>query len=145
MERLAPVGDTYQAGTLSGNPLATAAGLATLRLLDGGAYERLARLSERLASALRAEAEATGAPVQVESVCGLLTLFFSERPVRNYEDAQAADGDAYARFFAGMLARGVYLPPSPFEAWFPSLAHDDAALDRTIEAAGEALAEGIGQ
>ena len=145
MERLAPVGDTYQAGTLSGNPLATAAGLATLRLLDGRAYERLAQLTERLASGLRAEAEAAGAPVQVESVCGLLTLFFSERPVRNYEHARAADAGAYARFFAGMLARGVYLPPSPFEAWFPSLAHDDAVLDRTIEAAGAALAEGSGQ
>jgi glutamate-1-semialdehyde 2,1-aminomutase len=80
--------------------------------------------------------------VQVESACGLLTLFFSEGPVRDYEDAKSADRDAYARFFAGMLARGVYLPPSQFEAWFPSLAHDDDAIDRTIEAAGDALAEG---
>jgi glutamate-1-semialdehyde 2,1-aminomutase len=143
LERLAPAGDTYQAGTLSGNPLATAAGLATLRLLDADAYERLARSTERLASGLRAEAEHAGVPVQLASTCGLLTLFFSDRPVRHYEDARAADAGAYARFFAGMLARGVYLPPSPFEAWFPSLAHDEAALDRTIEAAGEVLAGGV--
>jgi glutamate-1-semialdehyde 2,1-aminomutase len=142
MERLAPAGDTYQAGTLSGNPLATAAGLATLRLLDGEAYTRLERSTERLAQGLRSEAASAGVPVQVESACGLLTLFFSEGPVRDYEDAKSADRDAYARFFAGMLARGVYLPPSQFEAWFPSLAHDDDAIDRTIEAAGDALAEG---
>jgi glutamate-1-semialdehyde 2,1-aminomutase len=145
LERLAPVGDTYQAGTLSGNPLATAAGLATLRLLDAEAYTRLERATEHLASALRGEAASAGIPVQVASVCGLLTLFFSERPVRDYEDARAADAGAYGRFFNGMLARGVYLPPSPFEAWFPSLAHDDAALDRTIVAATETFAEGAGR
>jgi glutamate-1-semialdehyde 2,1-aminomutase len=145
LERLAPVGDTYQAGTLSGNPLATAAGLATLRLLDDDAYERLGRTTERLASALRADAASASVPVQVPSVPGLLTLFFTDRPVRDYADARAADANAYARFFNGMLARGIYLPPSPFEAWFPSLAHGDAVIDRTIEAAAQALAESVSQ
>jgi glutamate-1-semialdehyde 2,1-aminomutase len=141
MERLAPVGDTYQAGTLSGNPLATAAGLATLRLLDREAYTRLERSTERLAQGLRSEAATAGVPAQVESACGLLTLFFSDRRVRDYEDAKSADRDAYARFFTGMLARGIYLPPSQFETWFPSLAHDDDAIDKTIAAAGDALAD----
>jgi glutamate-1-semialdehyde 2,1-aminomutase len=141
MERLAPAGDTYQAGTLSGNPLATAAGLATLRRLDREAYTRLARSTERLANGLRSEAASAGVRVQVEFAPGLLTLFFSELPVRDYDGAKAADEEAYARFFGEMLARGIYLPPSRFEAWFPSLAHEEAAIDRTIEAAGEALAE----
>jgi glutamate-1-semialdehyde 2,1-aminomutase len=144
MERLAPAGDVYQAGTLSGNPLATAAGLATLELLDRGAYERLGRVTDRLADALRSEAASAGTATQVESVCGLLTVFFSERPVRSYEDAKAADREAYTRFFTGMLARGIYLPPSPFEAWFPSLAHNDEAIERTIHAARAAFAEGAG-
>jgi glutamate-1-semialdehyde 2,1-aminomutase len=141
LERLAPAGDTYQAGTLSGNPLATAAGLATLRLLDEPAYDRLGQATERLASGLRAESSAAGVPAQVASTRGLLTLFFADAPVRDYDGARAADAAAYARFFNGMLARGVYLPPSPFEAWFPSLAHDDEALDRTLAAATETFAE----
>jgi glutamate-1-semialdehyde 2,1-aminomutase len=143
LERLAPVGDTYQAGTLSGNPLATAAGLATLRLLDEAAYARLGETTERLALGLRAEAATAGVPVQVASAPGLLTLFFADTPVRDYEDARAADASAYARFFNGMLARRVYLPPSPFEAWFPSLAHDDRVLERTLAAATETFAEGV--
>jgi glutamate-1-semialdehyde 2,1-aminomutase len=143
LERLAPVGDTYQAGTLSGNPLATAAGLATLGLLDEAAYARLGETTERLASGLRAEAATAGVPVQVASARGLLTLFFADAPVRDYEDARAADASAYARFFNGMLARGVYLPPSPFEAWFPSLAHDDRVLERTLTAAAETFAAGV--
>jgi glutamate-1-semialdehyde 2,1-aminomutase len=141
LERLAPAGDVYQAGTLSGNPLATAAGLATLGQLDKHAYERLARTTALLAEALRSEAAAAGVAVQVESTCGLLTVFFSERPVRSYEDAKEADRDAFARFFTGMLGRGVYLPPSPFEAWFPSLAHGAEAIERTVAAAREAFAE----
>jgi glutamate-1-semialdehyde 2,1-aminomutase len=141
LERLAPAGDTYQAGTLSGNPLATAAGLATLRLLDEAAYDRLGQATERLASGLRAESAAAGVPAQVASTRGLLTLFFADAPVRDYDCARAADAAAYARFFNGMLARGVYLPPSPFEAWFPSLAHDEGVLDRTLAAATETFAE----
>jgi len=140
MELLAPAGKTYQAGTLSGNPLATAAGIATLEQLTPDAYLRLASTTERLADGLRQQARSAGVAVQVRSACGLLTVFFSNEPVRNYDDARSADAQRYACFFTEMLARGVYLPPSPFEAWFPSLAHTDRQIDRTLEAAGEAFA-----
>jgi glutamate-1-semialdehyde 2,1-aminomutase len=138
MERIAPAGDVYQAGTLSGNPLATAAGLTTLGLLDGDAYARLDRLTATLAEGLREVA--AGLPVQVCHTTGLLTVFFSEEPVLDYEDAKRCDTERYAAFCRAMLDRGVYLPPSQFEAWFPSLAHTDAHVERTIEAAREALA-----
>jgi glutamate-1-semialdehyde 2,1-aminomutase len=138
MERIAPAGDVYQAGTLSGNPLATAAGLATLRLLDGDAYAELDRLTAQLAAGLRDAAGDT--PVQVCHTTGLLTVFFSEGPVRDYEDAKRCDTEAYAAFCRAMLDRGIYLPPSQFEAWFPSLAHTDAHVERTVEAAREAFA-----
>jgi glutamate-1-semialdehyde 2,1-aminomutase len=137
MERIAPAGDVYQAGTLSGNPLATAAGLATLRLLDDEAYAALDRTTELLAAGLREAA--AGLPVQVCHTTGLLTVFFSEDPVRTYDDAKACDTERYASFCRAMLERGVYLPPSQFEAWFPSLAHTDAHVERTVEAAREAL------
>lgn len=140
MQLLAPVGETYQAGTLSGNPLATAAGIATLDLLTVDSYVRLAQTTEALASGLRKAAADAGVEVQVPSVCGLLTVFFCDHRVSNYEDAKAADLDRYALFFNEMLARGVYLPPSAFEAWFPSLAHGDEQIELTIEAAGEAFA-----
>jgi glutamate-1-semialdehyde 2,1-aminomutase len=139
LEQLAPVGQTYQAGTLSGNPLATAAGLTTLRQLDAAAYERLGRSTERLAKGLEQAGAAAGVSVQVPRATGLLTVFFSERPVRDYAEARAAHAGAFAVFFNEMLARGVYLPPSPFEAWFPSLAHSDDAIDRTVEAAAAAF------
>ena len=141
MERVAPAGDVYQAGTLSGNPLATAAGLATLRLLDASAYERLGYLSRSLAEGLEAAAHECGVPARAVWTTGLVTLFFSERPVRSYADATACDLDAHAAFCRGMLERGVYLPPSQFEAWFPSLAHSDAHVQRTLEAAREVLGE----
>jgi len=141
LERVAPAGDVYQAGTLSGNPLAVAAGLATLRELDPGAYKRLGRLTARLAAGLR-EAGA-GLPLQVVEAPGLLTLFFSPEPVTDFAAALACDLNGYARFCRAMLARGVYPPPSQFEAWFVSLAHDDAAIDRTLEAAAESLAEAL--
>jgi glutamate-1-semialdehyde 2,1-aminomutase len=138
MERVAPAGDVYQAGTLSGNPLAVAAGLATLRQLDAAAYERLGELTDRLASGLR---DAAGdRPIQVASVRGLVTPFFRVEPVRNFEDASGCDLDAYGRFCRALLDRGVYPPASQFEAWFVSLAHDEAAIDRTVEAAAEAFA-----
>jgi glutamate-1-semialdehyde 2,1-aminomutase len=137
MERVAPAGDVYQAGTLSGNPLATAAGLATLRLLDEDAYARLDRLTSLLAEGLRDAAD--GLPVQVCHTTGLLTVFFSEEPVRDYEGAKACDTERYAAFCRAMLDAGVYLPPSQFEAWFPSLAHTEAHVERTVEAAHEAL------
>jgi glutamate-1-semialdehyde 2,1-aminomutase len=141
MLRVAPAGDVYQAGTLSGNPLATAAGLATLRLLDAAAYERLDAVAEALAEGLEAAAAGEGVPVQVARTTGLLTLFFSEDPIRDYAGATACDLEAYAAFCRAMLARGVYLPPSQFEAWFPSLAHGDADVERTLVAARAALAE----
>jgi glutamate-1-semialdehyde 2,1-aminomutase len=140
MERIAPAGDVYQAGTLSGNPLATAAGLATLGLLDDDAYSRLADTAERLAAGLREAAADAGVAVQVSHTTGLLTVFFSEEPVRDYDDARACDTDRYATFCRAMLERGVYLPPSQFEAWFPSLAHTGAHVERTLEAAAEAFA-----
>jgi glutamate-1-semialdehyde 2,1-aminomutase len=141
MERLAPAGDTYQAGTLSGNPLATAAGLATLRLLDAAAYERLEESTRQLADGLLAAARQAGVPVSVTSECGLITVFFSDREVANYEDAKAADAGSFARFFNAMIELGVYLPPSPFEAWFPSLAHGGDEIDRTLAAASAAFAQ----
>jgi glutamate-1-semialdehyde 2,1-aminomutase len=141
MRMLAPVGEVYQAGTLSGNPLAVAAGLATLELLDEPAYLRLAAITERLAAGLREGADAVGShPVQVVSMPGLLTVFFSERPVRSFADAQKCDLDAHAAWCRELLARGVYPPPSQFEAWFPSLAHTSEQLERTVEAAAAAFA-----
>jgi len=141
MERIAPAGDVYQAGTLSGNPLAVAAGLATLRQLDAEAYERLAALTERLAAGLT---ELTAdRPLQVGSAPGLLTLFFSAAPVVDFASAAACDLDAHARFCRAMLDRGIYPPPSQFEAWFVSLAHDEAAIDRTLTAAAESLEQAL--
>jgi glutamate-1-semialdehyde 2,1-aminomutase len=139
MERLAPVGDTYQAGTLSGNPLATAAGLATLGLLMSAAYDQLRATTTRLAAGLAKAAEAAGASVQVVSECGLLTVFFRERPVESYEDARTSDVEAFARFHRAMLEQGIYLPPSQFEAWFPSLVHTDDQIERTIKVAADAF------
>jgi glutamate-1-semialdehyde 2,1-aminomutase len=139
MELLAPAGDVYQAGTLSGNPLAVAAGLATLARLDAGAYERLAALTDRLADGL--STLAADRPLQVSSVPGLLTLFFSADPVTDFAAASSCDLDAHAAFCRTMLARGFYPPPSQFEAWFVSLAHDEDAIDRTLEAAAESLEE----
>jgi glutamate-1-semialdehyde 2,1-aminomutase len=137
MERVAPAGDVYQAGTLAGNPLAVAAGLATLRELDANAYERLGVLTERLAAGLR---DAAGdRPVQVASVRGLVTPFFSAAPVRDFDGASACDLDAYGRFCRAVLERGIYPPASQFEAWFVSLAHDEASIDRTVAAAAEAF------
>jgi glutamate-1-semialdehyde 2,1-aminomutase len=141
IERIAPAGDVYQAGTLSGNPLATAAGLATLRQLDAAAYERLAQLTERLHAGLAGLSE--GRSLQLASAPGLLTLFFSPDPVVDFAAAAACDLDAHARFCRAMLSRGVYPPPSQFEAWFVSLAHDEATIDRTLEAAAESLEEAL--
>jgi glutamate-1-semialdehyde 2,1-aminomutase len=141
MERIAPAGDVYQAGTLSGNPVACAAGLATIIQLDDAAYDQLKRTTERLADGLREAAREANRPVQVQSARGLLTVFFAEEPVHNYAEAAACDLDAYGAWCRAMLDRGVYPPASQFEAWFPSLAHSEAELDRTIEAARAAFAE----
>ena len=139
MERIAPAGDVYQAGTLSGNPLAVAAGLATLAGLDAAAYDRLAALTDRLAAGFATLA--ADRPLQVAAAPGLVTLFFSAEPVYNFDLARASDLEAHARFCNAMLARGVYPPPSQFEAWFPSLAHSAEHVERTLEAAAAAFAE----
>ena len=140
MERIAPAGDVYQAGTLSGNPLAVTAGLATLNRLDASAYERLGRATDRLAAGLARAAESASGEqprVSVASVCGLVTPFFAGSPPHDFEGARACDLDAYGRFCRAMLERGFYPPPSQFEAWFVSLAHDDESIDRTCEAAAD--------
>ncbi len=135
MEHLAPAGDIYQAGTLSGNPLAVAAGLATLHQLDEAAYRRLEGTTQQLADALGAAAQKAGVTVQVAAAPGLVTVFFSDAPVRDYAGAQACDHDAFATWARGLLARGVYPPPSQYEAWFVSLAHTEEHIDQTAEAA----------
>ncbi|HTE63977.1 MAG TPA: aminotransferase class III-fold pyridoxal phosphate-dependent enzyme, partial [Solirubrobacteraceae bacterium] len=139
MNRIAPAGDVYQAGTLSGNPLAVAAGRATLTRLDDEAYVHLAATTEALAAGLREAAR--DRPVQVEWAPGLLTVFFSDAPVRDYAGAAACDTDAYAAWCRALLARGVYPPPSQFEAWFPSLAHTHEHVARTLEVAAAAFSE----
>jgi glutamate-1-semialdehyde 2,1-aminomutase len=141
LEQIAPAGRVYQAGTLSGNPLAVAAALATLRRLDAAAYARLGACTETLAAGLARAADGAGVPLTVAHVPGLLTPFFSAGPVRSYADAAACDLDAYATFCRALLARGVYPPASQFEAWFPSLAHTEADIEFTLGAAAEALAE----
>jgi glutamate-1-semialdehyde 2,1-aminomutase len=139
MERIAPAGDVYQAGTLSGNPLAVAAGLTALRMLDERAYARLAATTEALATGLR-DAAAGSVPVTVATAPGLLTVFFSPEPVVDLAGAQACDLEAYGAWCRALLARGVYPPPSQFEAWFPSLAHSPEHVERTIDAAAAAFA-----
>jgi glutamate-1-semialdehyde 2,1-aminomutase len=141
MERVAPAGDVYQAGTLSGNPLAVAAGLTTLRMLDEQAYLRLSATTEALAAGLRDAAGSAGVPVSVTCVPGLLTVFFSPTAPRDYAGAQACDHAAYAAWCRALLARGVYPPASQYEAWFPSLAHTSEHLDRTLDAVNAAFAE----
>jgi glutamate-1-semialdehyde 2,1-aminomutase len=151
MERVAPAGDVYQAGTLSGNPLAVAAGLATLAHLDAAAYETLARTTERLGHGLQQAADrhpvtvVFGGPVEPwppgTLFPGMLTVFFAESSPTDFAGASACDTEAYGRFARALLERGVYPPASQFESWFPSLAHGDEAVDRTVEAAGEAFEE----
>jgi glutamate-1-semialdehyde 2,1-aminomutase len=137
MRLVAPAGDVYQAGTLSGNPLATAAGLATLRLLDDAAYAALARTTEAFASALADLDER----ISVVARQGLVTPFFRAAAPTDYDQAKECDVEAYAAFARGLLDRGVYPPASQFEAWFPSLAHGDEHIERTIDAAKAALSE----
>ena len=141
MERVAPAGDVYQAGTLSGNPLAVAAGLATLAQLDSHAYARLEAVTDALGTGLARAANSAGVAVQVQSVPGLLTVFFARTRVRRYSQAAASDLEAYGAWCRALLERGVYPPPSQFEAWFPSLAHKDADVEETIAAARAAFQE----
>ena len=139
LERIAPAGDVYQAGTLSGNPLAVAAGRATLALLDEQAYMALSDTTRALADGLR---EAAGdRPVSVTSTTGLVTVFFAAEPPTDYAGAAACDTEAYGAWCRALLARGVYPPASQFEAWFPSTAHTSDHIARTVEAAAAAFAE----
>jgi glutamate-1-semialdehyde 2,1-aminomutase len=140
MDLVAPLGPVYQAGTLSGNPLAMRAGIETLRVVAApGFYARLNECAEQLCAGLRRAIQETAAPAVLSAAGSLVTLFFTDRPVRSYDGAKQSDAALYARFFAAMLARGVLLPPSQFEAMFLSAAHTAADVDRTIAAAREAL------
>lgn len=140
MEQVAPLGPVYQAGTLSGNPLAMSAGIATLeRLQNPKVYEQLEAASALLCDGLLDAARSGKIPVQINRVGSQMTLFFSEQPVTNYATARGADTKRYAKFFHAMLARGVYLPPSQFEASFLSTAHTASDIQKTIAAAREAF------
>ncbi len=142
MANVAPLGPVYQGGTLSGNPLAMAAGLAALGQLDDDRYAELETTARHLADGLRGAFAAAGVPAQVPRVGPLVGVFFAPDPVRNYDDAKAAaDGGLYPRYFHGMLDRGIALAPGPYEVMFPSLAHTPAEIDRTIEAAAEVALE----
>ncbi len=142
MEWVAPAGPVYQAGTLAGNPLAMTAGIVTLRVLQReGVWERLEAAAQRLTAGLGEAARAAGVPVQQTRVGTMFATFFTETPVRDWPTAKTSDTQRFARFFRAMLERGVYLAPSQFEAGFVSLAHDDAVIDATVEAAHEALQE----
>ncbi len=142
MERLAPLGPVYQAGTLSGNPVAMAAGLATLGLVSQpGFHERLAATTQRLADGLEAAAREAGIPLATSRVGGMFGLFFTaDAPVTSYRQVMACDTDRFRRFFHAMLERGVYLAPSAYEAGFVSASHGEAEIDATIDAARDAFA-----
>jgi glutamate-1-semialdehyde 2,1-aminomutase len=143
MEMVAPEGPVYQAGTFAAHPLAIAAGLAMLDAIDAlpDLYHVLEARGASVQSGLQKAATAAGAPVSIQRVASMWTLFFSERPVRSWDDAGAVNRERYAKFFRAMLDRNILLPPSPFEAAFISLAHDQAVIDETIEAAKGALRE----
>ncbi|GAB4297052.1 MAG: glutamate-1-semialdehyde 2,1-aminomutase [Oscillatoriaceae cyanobacterium] len=141
MSMVAPAGPMYQAGTLSGNPLAMTAGIKTLELLNkAGTYEYLEKITQKLAQGLLAAAKETGHEVCGGSLSAMFGLFFTAGPVHNYEDAKKCDTSKFGRFHRGMLERGVYLAPSQFEAGFTSLAHTDEDIDRTLEIAREVMA-----
>lgn len=139
MDLVAPAGAVYQAGTLSGNPMTMAAGLWSLQRLSAALYRRLARLGTLLATGLADAARDAGVPVQINGWGSMLTPFFTSEPVRDYRSALTASAEQYARFFRAMLARGVYLPPSQFEAWFLSAAHTERDVARTVRAARDAM------
>ena len=141
MEMVAPAGPMYQAGTLSGNPLAMTAGIKTLELLrQPGTYEQLDRITKRLAEGMLQVAKETGHAACGGQISGMFGFFFNPGPVHNYEDAKQSDLSKFSRFHRGMLERGIYLAPSQFEAGFTSLAHTDADVDQTLAAAREVMA-----
>jgi len=140
MSQIAPQGSVYQAGTLSGNPIAMAAGIATLEQLDqDGVYESLEEKSERLATGLARAAEDAGIPAQVDHVGSMLGIFFTDRRVSNFEDAKTCDLKLFSRFYQGMRQEGIYIAPSQFEALFLSVAHGEEHIDTTINAATRVL------
>ncbi|MEI6862547.1 MAG: glutamate-1-semialdehyde 2,1-aminomutase [Verrucomicrobiota bacterium] len=140
MDMLAPLGPVYQAGTLSGNPLAMAAGIAALRLLDEeNPYTRLNALGQQLRDAVLIAAKAKGLPVQVPQCGSMLSAFFTPTRVRDYATALTGDARLFAMFFHACLAKGVYLPPSAYESWFLSTAHEGPAIDRACEVMSEAI------
>lgn len=144
MSKLAPLGPVYQAGTLSGNPVATAAGLATLSLLrDRAAYAKLEATGAALEEGLRDAAQKAGAKVTIQRVGSMWTVFFTDAPVRSWDDAAKCDTQRFARFHRSMREQGIYLPPSQFEAAFHSIAHDEAAVDATVRAARSAFAASL--
>jgi glutamate-1-semialdehyde 2,1-aminomutase len=144
MELVAPAGPVYQAGTLSGNPLAMAAGLAQLLVLDGlDPYADLERRAQHLLDALGSTAHELGVPFTSGRTGGMFGWFFVDGPVRSFEDAKRVDGDLFARFHRAALAHGVFLPASPFEAAFLSTAHDDALIETAGQALGVALREAV--
>ena len=143
MDHILPAGKVFQAGTLSGNPLATAAGIATLDVLrNTNPYSRLERLSARLADGLAAAAQSAGVPYQLGRCGSMMTLFFTDRPIVDWDTAAACDTKRYAKYFWGMIDRGVYLPCSQFEALFVSTAHTEADIDATVAVAQAVLATG---
>ncbi|NUP06751.1 MAG: glutamate-1-semialdehyde 2,1-aminomutase [Polyangiaceae bacterium] len=139
MSSISPLGSVYQAGTLSGNPVAVSAGLATLEHLVPALYDRLERLGQRLEDGLERAIAASGVTACVQRVGSMITVFFCDGPVRSWKDADRADRKRFAAFFGGMLRRGVYWPPAQFEAAFISGAHTEDDIDRTIEAAAQSL------
>ena len=140
MEMVAPAGPMYQAGTLSGNPLAMTAGIKTLELLKRpGTYEKLEATTKRLAEGIQEAAKAAGLPVCGNSISAMFGFFLCDGPVRNFEEAKATDSERFAKLHRAMLERGVYLAPSSFEAGFTSLAHSDADIDATLEAFRESF------
>lgn len=140
MERVAPLGGVYQAGTLSGNPLAMTAGIRTLELLKlRNTYKDLEKKTSYLTEAISNSAEENGVPISINRAVGMFTLFFTEGPVRDYRTAKRSDTKRFAHFFIEMMDQGIYLPPSQFEAWFLSLAHTQKDLDRTVEACDNAF------
>jgi len=140
MDLLAPLGPVYQAGTLSGNPVAMAAGIETLRLIAApGAFKKIEKQTQKLAKGLEKIAAKKGIALQAPSVGGMLGVFFSENPVHNLNDAMASDTEKFKKFFHGMLEQGIYFPPSAYEAWFVSLAHGDREIEKTLKAAEKVL------
>jgi glutamate-1-semialdehyde 2,1-aminomutase len=146
MSALAPDGPVYQAGTLSGNPIATAAGLTTLRLATPGVYDHLAGVADTLRAGIADAFTAAGVPHVIQSAGSMFSVFLTDEPVRDFAGASRTDTAAYGAFFHAMLDRGVHLPPSAYEAWFVSAAHDDRAVQTVLDAlpaaAEAAAAEG---